>query len=212
MKILSLNPIGVLVALAFAAAIAIFTGGSAPSFISLLLIFLVAGWLVTRYGYDRKRELTLYEYERGWENVLANGLVPTLCALYFYFNKSALWAYIGSISAIMADKFASEIGVLGGKPYALPSFRQVRFGTSGAMSLMGTLASWDGGILIGFSASLLFPGISLWDVLVISAIGAAGSFVDTIFGIFETMGIGNKATTNFMCALSGALMGLLLLA
>jgi len=212
MKILTLNPIGLGAAIAFALLIGAFTGALAPSFIGLILVFLVTGWLVTRYGYERKRELTLYEYERGWENVLANGVVPAACAVLYYYDQRFLWAYIGSVAAIMADKFASEIGVLGGKPYMLPSFKQVKFGTSGAVSVLGTLASWDGGIVIGAASFLLFPGITFWDALVISAIGMAGSFIDTIVGIWEMKGLGNKATTNFVCALSGAILGYFLFA
>lgn len=212
MKILTLNPIGLGAAIVFALLIAAFTGQLAASFISLILVFLVAGWLVTKYGYERKRELTLYEYERGWENVVANGIVPAACAVLYYFDHRFLWAYIGSVAAITADKFASEIGVLGGKPYMLPSFKQVKFGTSGAVSVLGTLFSWNGGIVIGAAAFLAFPGISIWDALVISAIGMAGSFIDTLVGIWETNGLGNKATTNFVCALSGALLGYLLFA
>ena len=211
MKILSLNPIGLFAALFFAAVIFAFTGRLAASFVLLLLTFLVSGALVTRYGHERKRELTIYEYERGWENVLANGIVPTLCAVAYAFNPAFLWAYVGSVAAIAADKFASEIGVLGGQPYALPRFNKVKFGTSGAMSLLGTLASWDGGIIIGAAAYFLFPGVTLWGALVISAIGAAGSFVDTVVGVLEMRGIGNKATTNAICSIAGAVLGLMLL-
>jgi len=212
MKFFSLNAFGLFAALAFAAVIAYFTGPLATPFISLLLVFLISGGLVTRYGQHRKRELTLYEYERSWENVLANGTVPTLCAVLYAFNPAALGAYVGSVAAVMADKFASELGVLGGKPYTIMGFKPVRFGTSGAMSLLGTLASWDGGILIGIAAYLLFPGFNWWDVLVISAIGAADSFVDTIFGVLENRGIGNKSTTNILCSIAGAVMGYFLLA
>ena len=212
MKIFSLNPIGLLAALGFAAIIVYFTGSMAVPFILLLLTFLVAGAIVTRYGYDRKRELTIYEYERSWENVLANGLVPTVCAIAYAYNPAALWAYIGSVAAILSDKFASEIGVLGGQPYALPRLNRVKFGTSGAVSLLGTLASWDGGMIIGIAAYFLFPGLTLWDALIISCIGAAGSFADTLAGVLEERGIGNKATTNFICSVVGAVLGYVLLA
>lgn len=211
MKLFSLDTVGLLCALVFAVLIMLFTGPLSTPFLSLLLVFLVAGGIVTRYGQDRKRELTLYEYERSWENVLANGTVPVLCAVLYSFNPAALGAYIGSVAAVASDKFASELGVLGGQPYSLPGFRKVRFGTSGAMSLLGTLASWDGGILIGAAAYFLFSGISAWDALVISCIGVAGSFVDTLFGVLEMRGIGNKSTTNVMCSVSGAILGFVLL-
>ncbi len=211
MKLFSLDPLGLFAALAFAALIFLFTGPFAPSFAALLLIFLISGGLVTRYGQDRKRELTLYEYERSWENVLANGSVPVICAIAYAYLPAALWAYVGSVSAVAADKFASELGVLGGQPYSLPYLRKVRFGTSGAMSVLGTFASWDGGILIGISSYFLFPGLDGWDVLIISCIGVAGSFIDTLFGILENKGFGNKSTTNLLCSVAGALLGLILL-
>jgi uncharacterized protein (TIGR00297 family) len=211
LKIFSLNAIGLFAALAFAIVIALSTGPLAPSFILLLLVFLVSGGLVTRYGQHRKRELTLYEYERSWENVLANGTVPALCAVLYTVTPAALGAYIGSVAAVTADKFASELGVLGGQPYLLPRLKKVRFGTSGAISLLGTLASWDGGILIGASAYFLFQGLSGWDILVISCIGVAGSMVDTFFGVLENKGLGNKSTTNILCSIAGAIMGYFLL-
>ena len=52
-----------------------------PAFLAMILLFLAASVIVTKYGYEKKREMGLYEHERSWENVLANGLVPTICAV-----------------------------------------------------------------------------------------------------------------------------------
>ncbi len=151
----------------------------------------------------------IYEHERSWENVLANGIVPLGAAMLSPTLGPA--AYIGSLAAITADKFASELGVLSGDPVSVFSFTKVKRGTSGAMSPFGTLMSFDGALLIGVTVYLLFPGIDAWRILLISLVGFSGSLLDTFFGVLEEEGIGNKATTNFICALSGAILGYLLL-
>ncbi|MFA6214366.1 MAG: DUF92 domain-containing protein [Candidatus Micrarchaeia archaeon] len=177
-----------------------------PSFLALLLIFLVLSVLVTRYGFEKKRDLGLYEHERSWENVLANGLVPTICAVA---NPMIGWgAYVGSLAAITADKFASELGVLGGDPISLTNFKKTKAGRNGAITVFGTLMSLDGALIIGLAAMLLIPGLDLRKVVVIGLIGFGGSMVDSIVGVLEERGIGTKATTNAVCAIFGAICGL----
>lgn len=177
-----------------------------PVFLVLLLFFLVASVIVTKYGYEKKREMGLYEHERSWENVLANGLVPTACAVL---SPAIGWGpYVASLAAITADKFASELGVLGGEPVNLLNFKKCKRGTNGAITAFGTLMSLDAGLLVGIAAYFLIPGLDLWTVVTIGIIGFAGSMADSIVGVLEERGIGNKATTNLICALFGALAGL----
>lgn len=197
---------GLFFALLMGAIVALF----APiSFLALMLIFLFLSVVVTKYGYEKKRNLGLYEHERSWENVLANGLVPTVCAVAY---PVVGWGpYVGSLAAITADKFASELGVLGGEPFFLLNFKKTKTGRNGAITLFGTLMSLDAGLLIGFATLLLLPGANLWTVVLIGLIGFAGSFFDSMVGVLEDRGIGNKATTNAACALFGAALGLALL-
>lgn len=194
---------GVALAVAMGAIVAVF---GTPEFLALMLLFLAASVIVTKYGYEKKREMGLYEHERSWENVLANGLVPTICAVL---HPAIGWGpYVGSLAAITADKFASELGVLGGEPISLLNFKKVKRGTNGAVTLFGTLMSLDAGLMIGIATFALIPGIGLWKVVGIGLIGLAGSMADSIVGVLEERGIGNKATTNAICALFGALAGL----
>jgi len=177
-----------------------------PVFLAIMLIFLVLSVVVTRYGYEKKRDLGLYEHERSWENVLANGAIPTICAVA---NPMIGWgAYVGSIAAITADKFASELGVLGGEPISLMNFKKTKAGRNGAITLFGTLMSLDGALIIGLAAMFLIPGLDLRKVVVIGLIGFGGSMVDSLAGVLEERGIGNKATTNAVCSLFGAVCGL----
>jgi len=193
---------GIALAVLMGLVIAIF---SSTSFLLLALLFLALSVAATKYGYEKKRELGLYEHERSWENVLANGFVPMLCAV---FSPSIGWgAYAGALAAITADKFASELGVLGGEPYFLLTMKKVKPGKNGAITPFGTLMSLDGGLLIGFAAMFLFPGVSLGKVVAIGLVGFFGSLADSIVGVLEERGIGNKATTNAICSLFGALVG-----
>lgn len=192
---------GLLLAVAMGAVVALF----GTTFLFLLLVFLALSVIVTRYGHEQKREIGLYEHERSWENVLANGFVPMLCAVL---SPQIGWgAYVGSLAAITADKFASEMGVLGGEPVFLLNFKKVKRGTNGAVTPFGLLMSFDGAVLIGLAAYLFMPEITLWKIVAIGFVGFAGSVADSIVGVLEERGIGNKATTNAICSIFGAVAG-----
>ncbi len=197
---------GLVLAVIMGAIVAVF---GLPEFVVLLLIFLVLAIIATRYGHMKKKELGLYEHERSWENVLANGLVPAICAVFYPIIG---WSpYVGALAAITADKFASELGVLGGAPVSLMNFKKTKTGKNGAITTFGTLMSFNGGLLIGLAAFILLPGLDLWTVVAIGVVGFGGSMADSIVGVFEEKGIGNKATTNAICSLFGAIAGYLLI-
>ncbi len=119
--------------------------------------------------------------------------------------------FIASIAAVTADKFGSEIGVLNpADPISLFTFKAVKPGTSGAMSVLGTVASLAGSAAIGFCGMFVF-GLNPTQALVISMAGLLGCVADTMFGVLEERGIGTKGTTNFICSLVGALIGFYLI-
>ncbi len=193
---------GILLAVIMGTLIYVFGG---LDYLALMLSFLFLGVIATKYEHYVKRDMGIYEHERGWENVLSNGLVPTVLAVASSFLGPV--PFIASLAATTSDTFASEIGVLEkGKPISLLNFQRVKPGTSGAVSVMGTVASLLGATLIGIIAILLFE-INPLTALLVGIAGFIGSFVDTIFGIFEEKGIGTKGTTNFICALAGGIIG-----
>lgn len=187
----------------FFGAVVFLSGG--PPYLALMFVFLMLAVFVTKYGYYEKKEMGIYEYDRSWENVLSNGLVPAACAVLSPFVGSL--PYITSISAVTADKFASELGVLSGEPISLDGFRKVKPGTSGAVSILGFTMSLCGGALIGISSIFLF-GLTPTTALLVALAGFAGSAIDTLFGILEERGLGTKGTTNIICATAGATIGL----
>lgn len=179
-----------------------------PNYLALMLSFLFLGVLATKYDHYIKRDMGIYEHERGWENVLSNGLVPTILAVASPVIGPI--PFIASLAATTSDTFASELGVLGkGKPISLENFSEVKPGTSGAISVMGTVSSLVGATAVGLIAMFLFSGISPLIALLVGIAGFIGSFVDTLLGILEEKGIGTKGTTNFFCSLAGGLIGYL---
>jgi uncharacterized protein (TIGR00297 family) len=211
LKLLLLDAAGTLVALALGLVVFYFGGEHGWGYLALILVFLGASVMATKYGSEKKKNMALYEYNRGWENVLANGIVPVFCVIMLP-GVGALGAYVGSLAAVTSDKFSSEIGVLGGAPRRLFDLKPVKRGQSGAVSMLGFFASFDGALLVGIAAYLLFSGrYDAWGVLLITGIGVFGSVVDSAVGVLENSGVGNKMTTNVVCAVAGALLGYLLL-
>ncbi len=197
---------GIFLALLFGA-ILLYYGGT--PYLFLMFVFFFLATFVTRYEHEIKRELGLYEHERGWENVLSNGLLPTVLAV------ASAWIgpmpFIASMAAITADKFGSEIGVLDPEqPVSIFSLQPVKPGTSGAISKMGTIASLCGSMTIGFAAMFIY-GLVPTEAILLGLAGVAGSLADSAFGVLEELGVGTKGTTNFICSLVGALIGYLLL-
>ena len=198
-----LDRLGLILALVMGGAVLVF--GSVEMFV-IFLVFLSASVIATKHGYEQKRELGIYENERSWENVLANGIIPMIAAILS--PMIGVGAYIGSVAAIMADKFASELGVLGPAPRSLLTFKEGKRGESGCISPLGTLVSFSGAMLIGISAHILMPEqVSAWQMVYIGLVGFAGSFADSLAGVLEERGIGTKATTNAICSIVGAILG-----
>ena len=200
----ALDKEGVLLA-ALMGFIIFFYGGL--DYLLLMLIFFALALIVTGYENGMKREMGLYEHERGWENVLSNGLLPTILA--FFSSTLGPLPYIACIAAVTADKFGSEVGVLGGKPINLADLKPAKPGVSGAVTMMGTVASLAGASAIGFCAMYVF-GINATLALLIGFAGLLGSIVDSAFGVLEERGVGTKGTTNFICSIVGAVIGYLL--
>jgi uncharacterized protein (TIGR00297 family) len=193
---------GILLALFFGFVLYFFGG---LSYLVLMLAFFFLAIIVTRYEYELKRELGLYEHERGWENVLSNGFLPSVLAILSPFTGPM--PFIASMAAVTADKFGSEIGVLDPKdPISVLDFKTVKPGTSGAMSILGSIGSLAGACSIGVAAIFVF-GIDPTHAMMVSIAGMIGAIFDTLFGVLEERGIGTKGTTNFICSVVGALVG-----
>ncbi|MDE1827592.1 MAG: DUF92 domain-containing protein [Candidatus Micrarchaeota archaeon] len=214
---LTLDRYGILAAVVLGIGILFFGGSMGPFFLLVMLWFLVLSGIVTWIGRRRKKMIGVYQRYRSWNNVVANGIVPLLITVLYYFNSNGsimpnsfiIVSYVASVAAITADKFSSEIGVLGAKPIMLMTLKKVRQGTSGGITAFGIGAGLLGSLLIGVT----MVNISNYGVLLVVVIiaGLIGNLVDSIVGYWEEQGIGNKFTTNFLCSVAGWAASLLLL-
>lgn len=157
---------------------------------TLLLLFFISSSLLSRLYKRRKRSLD-EKFEKGsrrdYGQVLANGgLGAVLVSLFWFFpDLPGLWiAFAGSMAAVNADTWGTELGVLSPSlPRLITSGRVVPKGTSGAISWAGYLASLGGAGLIATAAALFTPGQSLGMlVLIVSMGGLAGATVDSLLG------------------------------
>ena len=123
----------------------------------------------------------------------------------------ALLAFVTALTAGGSDTLASEIGkAWGRRTFLFPSFRSVRPGTSGAVSLEGTAAGLIGAFALaalGIAAGLLQPAY-LW----YAVIGAtAGAFAESWLGAtLEGPGILNNDLLNFLNTGIAALVAVML--
>nr|WP_272495869.1 DUF92 domain-containing protein [Bacillus pinisoli] len=122
---------------------------------------------------------------RDFTQVMANGLIPSICSFMYWVYPSdyLLVAFLISISAANSDTWASEIGSLSKKaPIHVLKLRKVEPGTSGAISLLGTFATVCGAFLISVLGLILFKEISIILMIIIGVSGVMGSLFDTIIG------------------------------
>lgn len=168
-----------------------------PLFYSSLMAFFLTGSFLSHYGADKKKLLTV-EYEKGSERdilqVFANGFGGALfLILHRHFGDDPLMlsAFLGSMAAVTADTWATEIGATDkNAPRHILTGKPVPAGTSGAVSLKGIVASALGALLPGMCVLMTralggkvrcdfsIPGmiVSSW------AGGIAGAFADSLLG------------------------------
>ncbi len=224
MEFLTLDIGGVLLAIVFGIMLIGLGLGLGYFFLVCMLFFLVLSAIVTYTGYRYKKRSGLGQESRGIRNVLANGIPPLAMAAIFYGairldnGTIALLAAIGFVAAvagITADKFNSEIGVLNGKPRMIFTMKRVSKGTSGGVTLLGTVAGIIGAAVVALLVLTIAPTLALYKsayrfgtekaVAAIVVGGFIGSVVDTMAGYFEEHGIGNKFTSNFLCGIVAGL-------
>ena len=216
-SIFTLDIGGTVLALVFGALTFVFGLSLWWFFVIVLVDFLVLSAIATRALEEQKARMKGYEKVRGWKNVVANGLVPLIIVFFYFLNSTynyvpknvVIYVFVASVCAIVADKFASEFGVLNGEPVMLLTMKKARRGTSGAITGFGTLMGLVASAFIGLTIFAI--GGSLAALVLLIASGFVGNIVDSIFGYFEEKKIGNKYTSNLLCSIAGALFCYLVL-
>ncbi len=157
---------------------------------ALLLTFFISSSLLSRLFAQRKAGLAekfAKGSRRDWGQTLANGGVGAFLAIIhlLYPGDPRFWlAFAGAMATVNADTWATEIGVLNPSlPRLITTGKPVPTGTSGGVSLTGTLATLAGGALVGLVGwlfSLQLPVISL--LAAVTLAGLAGSLMDSLLG------------------------------
>jgi len=166
----------------------------------LLIAFFISSSLLSHYRQAQKSEVTRRFAKTGGRDLgqtLANGGWGTVLAVLHLFYPTHDWlffAFVGSIAAVTADTWATELGILSrNSPRLITTGRRVSPGTSGAVSPLGTVASLVGASFIGFLAhwlsilaGLLSNGFVarywVWLPLIAGGSGLLGSFFDSLLG------------------------------
>jgi uncharacterized protein (TIGR00297 family) len=162
--------------------------GGLPAAI-LLVTFFVSSSLLTKLFSDRKKSLAKTfskGSQRDWAQVLANGgpalIVLALGALGWLPASVAWLAFAAAIATVNADTWATELGVLSpGRPQLITTGKAVPKGTSGGVSLAGSLAAAGGALLIALVGGLLVS-TSLGFMLAVTLAGLLGSYFDSLLG------------------------------
>ena len=137
-------------------------GVGGPAWAVLVLLFFLSSSLVSRWRDDLKAKPAVV-FAKGTRRdagqVLANGAVAAgIAALHLRFPESAplFAAFAGAMAAVTADTWATEVGLLSdAPPVGITTGEVVERGTSGGITVLGTVAASAGATLIGVAAALL---------------------------------------------------------
>lgn len=153
----------------------------------LLVVFFTSTSAVSAYGAEQKRALTRDVLAKGATRdaaqVLSNGGVFAVAAMLWIATGHAVWiaAAAGAIATAAADSWATEIGVaLGGEPRSIISGMRIPRGTSGGVTVAGSLGALAGAAVVA-STMLIID----WPLLAAPAAflaGVIGMTLDSILG------------------------------
>ncbi|GFO10124.1 transmembrane protein 19 [Plakobranchus ocellatus] len=183
-------------------------------FFASLLAFFISASKATVYRSDLKKKIEADFKEggqRNWVQVVSNAGPASVFAIFYMwevgsvdlpvnFGKlySASWYAIAVMSALACasgDTFASSIGLVSGNknPIHILKLTRVPRGTNGGVSLIGTLSSLFGGLVVGVAFYIvellvlqsgdLLGAPAQWPVILYGGLaGFLGSLVDSLLG------------------------------
>ena len=198
-----------------------------------LICFLIVTFFVTKLDFGYKLKTGVAQGKRGERsavNVLANGSIPAIIAIFSFqlgYQLSS-FLFICSICIAASDSFANEIGVLSNKAYLITYLkRRVRPGTHGGVSRQGQFAALAGAFIPALIGWLLISEYTnnLFQVTEVTQmpmtistlilpiiIGFLGCQVDSILGAtLQRRKIINNDAVNFLSILMTILIVLAIL-
>lgn len=180
----------------------------------ILLTFFFLGSLFTHYKYSYKLAQGTAERKggvRGYKNVFSNSLAAlSLAVAYGIFpshGQVLMSAYLGSVATACGDTLASEIGeTCRGEPRMITTFKKVKAGTDGAISMLGEEAALFGAAVIALLAYLLIQN-DFGLVIAVAAGGFIGTNIDSVLGAtLQQKGHLSNNGVNLLATVSGAII------
>jgi uncharacterized protein (TIGR00297 family) len=175
--------LGGAVAAAAVGAAALFAGAA---WAILLLFFFISSTALSRWRAAERdrllRPLVEKDGPRDAIQVLANGGVFAAAAVLSTRGDVFTWQAIaaGAIAAATSDTWSTEVGtVLGGTPRTIFGGQMVAPGTSGGVTVAGSVAALAGAFAVALVVSALSWQGAFYAVF---AGGLAGSFIDSVLG------------------------------
>jgi len=155
---------------------------------SLLIFFFVSSSILSKLhpSEDEKNG-------RNYLQVLANSIVTLVFITLYYIFQDMVYMIVSvvAIAASTSDTWASEIGALSrSKPFSILTFKKMEKGLSGAVSVIGIIASLMGAIAISLLFSTLYFINNSFEILlffeytiIIIIAGFLGSILDSYLGV-----------------------------
>lgn len=164
----------------------------------ILVAYFVTASALSRYrGGEKERRMgggrVAKHGPRDAVQVLANGGAFVAAALLYWWRPDPLWqvAGIGALAASAADTWATEIGSLAPvAPRSILTMRPVAIGTSGGVTVAGTVAALAGA---GFTAAMSL--LAAWPPA-----AATAALVGGMLGCLFDSVLGASAQARYWCA------------
>src|SRR5262249_21031675 len=163
------------------------TTAAGYSWAILLIAYFAASTALSRFGAAEKERLTAPIVAKGSQRdarqVLANGGVFGVAVLGMLFQPGVWWMALGAgaLAASAADTWATEIGTrFGGVPRSILSGRAVPVGTSGGVTVIGSLGALAGAAFVAAVSTAV--GWSRLTALSAVVGGIVGALADSVMG------------------------------
>lgn len=169
---------------------------------SLLIAFFISSSLLSFFKAANK-EAVAAQFDKGsqrdFSQAMANGGVGAVITLLNTIWPGEGWwyAFLGAMGSVNADTWATELGILSEEqPRLITTGEIVPTGTSGGITILGTLAALAGGAFIGLVAwflSIINQKLTLKKrvsqpgrfITIAGLGGLAGALIDSWFGATE---------------------------
>jgi uncharacterized protein (TIGR00297 family) len=181
----------------------------------IMLSFFILGSAATRYKFEYKKRIGVQQGRggaRGYRNVFANGIVAAAAAVLFGVFQQPVFIvmYVGCVATAAADTLASEIGVTGGIPYMITTFKKVPIGMNGGVTSTGECVALLGGFTVSLVA-LLLNVITPEMMIICTLAGFVGTNIDSLVGAtLENRGFLGNAGTNLLATMGGGVFAVAL--